>query len=148
VKIIGLPWQTTIGRQVAKITPGVTLAFAFTVPMVGIPFGQLHDFNVTPTDGNAYFARNTCLSDKPGDFTGGTLPLSVSRTMQDSGTDQRRRFTVGVPYVRPVPEQYKNILQPTTDLSVAVLVPGKTYYFNVRQVDPTLTCNIDYALKV
>lgn len=148
VNIIGLPWASTIGRQVAKITPGVTLAFKVTVPMSGIPFGALHNFTQSPTDGNAYFFRNTCLSDKPGDFTGGSFPLAVTRTMQGASQDARIRFTVGTPYTRPVPAQYAGILQPTVDPSVAVLIPGGTYYFNVRQTDPTLTCYINYSLHV
>lgn len=148
VKVIGLSWASTIGRQTARIPAGTTLAFKVTVPASGIPLGKLHVFTQSPTDGNAYFFRNTCLSDIPGDFTGGSFPLAVTRTMQGSNQDARIKFTVGIPYMRPVPAQYAGILQPTIDTSVAILVPGKTYYFNVRQIDPNLSCNIDYSLNV
>lgn len=145
VKVIPLPFVSTIGRAVAAIPKATTLAFQFTVPLTAVQ-GQLHDFTSTPTDGNAYFMRNVCLSDIVGDFTGGSFPDNIKRAMQGANQDVRIRFTVGVPYVRPVPPQYAGILKPTTDLSIPVLVPGKTYYFNVRQVDPNLACNIDYAL--
>lgn len=140
VKVVDISWASTAGRAVARIPASGSLAFRFTVP-AGYRGGPC-SFSQSPSGGADYYFRNTMLSDKPGEFAEGPFdPLAVKAMSAKANQDSRQVFMVGVPFLR-------GVLVKRPDLSIPILESGKTYYFNVRQVDPTLSCQIDYALNV
>jgi hypothetical protein len=122
--IISVPWALRTGTFTTTIDPGETVSFSFIPEDTN---GNLANFAVSPTDGGAYFDREYCLSDKPGVFEG----------VVTSQQSDRRWFSCGG---YPTDRYWRqNTRYPD-------LTPGKTYYVNVRQKDPTLTCRVNYAL--
>jgi len=134
VRIVAVPWKTTIGLPNVTIMAGETIAFALLVPPGATSWGRLSNFSISPTDANAYFDRQICLSDVPGDFSQKLAPSALK-----TGQEPNVYFSVGG---YPL-DKYKRL-----DKSNANLDAGGTYYVNVRQVDPTLSCRINYGLAL
>lgn len=131
-RLVVVPWGNTKSIVSQTINAGEALAFAITPPAGLSTGGQLANFSISPSDQNAYFDRLICLSAAPGDFDN---PLRPSARKQ--GQEPNVYFSVGgYPVGR--------LGQP--DMSSATLMPGTTYYVNVRQLDPTKACRINYGL--
>jgi hypothetical protein len=146
VNLVVLPWGNTglTSRAVARIPTNGSAAFKFTVPQGYSSAGKLLKFNVSPAGGNDYFPRGMVLSDRPGDFTGLALDSqgSAIRQQRDNSSSESvyMSFSVG-----GYPTRGILIKQP--DKTNPDLGPG-TYYFNVRQQDPSLSCQVDYAFRL
>jgi hypothetical protein len=123
--IISVPWTFRAGTFTTTIDPGETVSFAFVPQNTN---GKLANFAVSPTDGGAYFDREHYLSDSPGEFDDDGLKV---------GQSDRRWFSCG---------GYPTDRYGRENTRYPALTPGKTYYVNVRQKDPTLTCRVNYAL--
>lgn len=133
VRVVSVPWKLVVGALSTRIAVNEQVAFAVTPP-VGFSSNREHcSFTQSPTDGNAYFQRVMCLSDRPGVFDTGLGSAALAY-----GQDTRLYFTVGgrrlLPYNRG------------EDMRYADLTPGQTYYVNVRQIDPAISCSINYKL--
>ena len=122
--VISVPWAARAGTFTTTIDPSETVSFAFIPQNTN---GKLANFGVSPTDGDAYFPRFHALSDKPGEFPGAIAAQQSYRFYFSCGGHPTDR------YGRP-------------DTRYPDLTPGKIYYVNVRQQDPTLTCRVNYAL--
>ena len=140
VRIIDVPFGYVSGLQHANIPANGSVAFRFTVPVGFTSNGKFCMFTTAPTGGNDYFFRQSGFSDKPGDFTGGAVG-PVGALMAQSNEVTYGRFTVGG-------HAMVGRLAPQPDLSKPDLVAGKTYFFNVRQTEADLSCNVNYALSV
>lgn len=133
VRVVAVPWKLVVGSQSTRINVGEMVAFAITPPAGFSSNREYCSFTQSPTDGGAYFQRVMCLSDRPGvfDTTLGAAALAY-------GQETRAYFTVGgrkqLPYNRG------------DDMRYADLTPGQTYYVNVRQIDPAISCSINYKL--
>lgn len=123
VVVIDVPWALHVGTQTATIHPVQTLAFR-VIPQ-DTHFNTA-SFVISPTSSADYFERKFCLSETPGAFDG------LVRG------DGRIYFTAGASF--PI-DKYGR-----ADTRYPCLDPGKPYYFNVEQKDPSLTCRINYAL--
>lgn len=132
-RVVSLPWVTTPGIARMAIAAGETVAFAITPPVGFSTHGKLANFSISPTGGNDYFDREICLSAKPGDFT----PLVPSAGKR--GQEANVYFSVG-----GMPKYWFGL----ANKSNADLTPARTVYVNVRQIDPTKACSIDYGLTV
>lgn len=120
VKVIQLPWETTIGtghstRQVDGFYSRDAIVWVLDVPADANSQGEQGSFRISPSDGRAYVSRILSVSDTPGDFS---RKLALGSVVQAS--DARVYFTVGGhgkdAYGRDITR-------------VADLTPGKRYYF-------------------
>lgn len=146
VKVIDMPWSGIgiVSRVIARIPSNGAVAFRFTIPQGASTKGKVASFGVTPTGGNDYSTRQMVLSDKPGDFSGLTVDAhgnKVNQALNNMNPESvLMRFTTGGYAMR-------GVFMKSPDISNPDLAPG-TYYFNVRQKDPTLSCQVDYAFRV
>lgn len=142
--VVTLPWGDigVASRAVVRIPLSGSVAFKFTIPPGYSSNGKTIRFNVSPTGGNDYYARGLVLSDKPGDFVGLATDAHGTKIVQ-RGHDQSSESVFMQFSVGGYPAgKYGSVNMGNPDLA-----PG-TYYFNVRQQDPTRACSIDYAFKL
>jgi len=133
VQVINVPFVSNVNRNVVRIPAGTTLAFRIAIPSNYNSGNSYCTFSTTPTGGADYFARNAFFSKTPGDF--GNSNLAVS--------DIRLRFTVGG-HVTTQPVPY---IPPRVDVTTPMFNAGDVIYYNVKQVDPKLTCQIDWQAQ-
>lgn len=139
VDVVHLPYMTSVGTRTTSVAGGRVTAIAFTP--TASSNGEACSLTQSPNGGGQfdYSARRVCLSDIPGDFTGGSLgKAGVQSALQDT---HRVYFTVDGPVMVG-----RFIKKP--DLSKPDLKSGKTYYFNIAQVDPSISARVNYSLTV
>jgi hypothetical protein len=128
-----LPWGTPEGNHTEFIPVGKILVMQLTIPNISSN-GKYCNVAISPTTARDYYARQMSLSDAPYEFTRKLAPTALVQ-----GQSGRIFFSVGGypmdAYNRPN-KQY------------ADLTPGKTYYFNVAQVDSSFACHINYSVTV
>lgn len=134
VMIVNVPWELVVGSQSVTIPAGIAVAFAIKPPAGSSSNGDMFSFTQSPSNDKAYYARTMCISTKPGDFS---RDLGASALVQ--GQETRMYFSVGGRKA----DKYGRV-----DTRWADLVPGQTYYINVKQDDPALSCKINFKLYV
>jgi len=130
--VVDVPWIYRAGLQSAQIPAGRFLAFRFVIPAGYSSRQQACGFSFAPTGGDDYFFREYALSTLPGDFS------SIAQTNNEAGA---LFFTVGG-------RRLIGIIVKRPDMSMPDLVAGQTYFVNVRQQDPMLSCRINYSLAI
>jgi hypothetical protein len=136
VRVVTVPWTHTAGLPNITIMAGEVISFAITPPGGANSNGLLGSFSISPTDQNAYFDRVIALATAPGEFSA-ALGSSAMKTGQEPSV----YFSVGGYPTKTVWGRTY------TDTNNADLTAGKTYYVNVKQVDPTRSCRINYGLS-
>ena len=134
-QIIDIPWQTRVGTFTAYVPPNQSIAFRVTVPVGADSHGASYFFKQSPNGGNDYYDRILAVANSAGDFSGFLAP--AAKTI---GQESSLYFYVKTPKLN----KYTGV----PDLTYVTLMPGLTYYFNVKNMLADLGTHINYGLQV